>query len=86
MLRGMPSNADFPDQKRKEGRKERKSSSPPREVLPWTFSLASSPKALAGSRSFTWLTKVFRFWFHSGEIFFMFNYQFLKTEMSLVLQ
>lgn len=70
----------------KKERKRRKSSSPPRKVLPWTFLLASPPKALAGRGSFTWLTKVFRFWFHSGEIFFVFNYQFLKTEMSLVLQ
>lgn len=69
-----------------EERQERKPSSSPRKVQPWTIFSAQPPEALATRGSSTWLTKVFRFCFHAGEIFFVFNDQFLKTEMSLVLQ
>lgn len=83
VLREMPRDTGFPDGKGKE-----KSSAHPRKVLPWMSSLAQAPEGPGRLGKF-YLTKVFRFWFHffmKGKYFFMFNDQFLKTEMSLVLQ
>lgn len=48
--------------------------------------LSSAPRGPGRQGKFYLATKVFRLWFHSGEIFFMFNDQFLKTEMSSVLR
>ena len=71
----------------KKERKKRKSSSPPRKVLPWTFLLAQSPKGPGRQGKFYLADQSIQVLVSCrGNIFYVYNYQFLKTEMSLVLQ